>query len=70
MSVREAQTARMLATADREAAFDWDKYTAQQIAARDDFLVRLDALGARIAAFGDALDAEAMRNAMAREIAP
>lgn len=70
MSVREAQTARMLATADREAAFDWDKYAAQQVDARDDFLVRLDALGTRIAAFGDALDAEAMRITMAREIAP
>lgn len=65
--MREAQTSRMLAAADRDADFTWDKYVAGQIAARNDFMARLDTLGERIAAHGDRLDSEAMRIALEQE---
>ncbi|WP_454798555.1 hypothetical protein [Novosphingobium lindaniclasticum] len=53
---RLAQTARMLTAADAEARFDWDRYAAEQCAARDDFTARLDAAEARNARFGTMLD--------------
>lgn len=53
---RLAQTARALAAADAEARFNWDRYAADQVAARDDFTARLDAAEARNARFGAMLD--------------
>lgn len=53
---RLAQTARMLAAASADARFDWDRYAASQVAARDQYLADLDATEARNARFGAMLD--------------
>ena len=44
---RLAQTERALIAATDDARFSWDRYAAEQCAARDDFTARLAAADAR-----------------------
>lgn len=53
---RLAQTERALIAATDDARFSWDRYAAEQCAARDDFIARLDAAEARNSRFGAMLD--------------
>lgn len=53
---RLAQTSRILTAASEAARFDWDRYAAEQCAARDQHVADLTALEARNARFGTMLD--------------
>ena len=53
---RLAQTSRMLTAASEAARFNWDRYAAEQCAARDQHVADLKALETRNARFGAILD--------------